>query len=89
MLDVEELRETWSTARSWRTCGRSAGSRADGEHRDPAARRRSAVPGSGKPADEDDAGAAAARNALHGRKFGGNVVKADFIDEAVFASRAF
>ena len=38
---------------------------------------------------EDEAGAAAARNALHGRKFGGNVVKADFIDEAVFASRAF
>ena len=34
-------------------------------------------------------GAAAARTALHGRKFGGNVVKADFIDEQVFASRAF
>lgn len=50
-----------------------------------------AVPGLGKVfvRYEDDAGAAAARNALHGRKFGGNVVKADFIDEAVFASRAF
>ena len=49
------------------------------------------VPGLGKVfvrfADLD--GAAAARTALHGRKFGGNVVKADFIDEQVFASRAF
>jgi len=51
----------------------------------------SAAPGLGKVfvRYEDEAGAAAARNALHGRKFGGNVVKADFIDEAVFASRAF
>ena len=50
-----------------------------------------AVPGLGKVfvCYEDQAGAASARNALHGRKFGGNVVKADFIDEAVFASRAF
>ena len=49
------------------------------------------VPGLGKVfvrfADLD--GAAAARTALHGRKFGGNVVKADFIHEQVFASRAF
>ena len=36
-------------------------------------------------ADEEVAGAEAARKALHGRKFGGQIVVADFVDEAAFA----
>ena len=91
MLDVEELRATW-TARSWRTlegrsAGSSGGSRASSS-RGPATQAAPPCRASGKVfvRYEDDTGAAAARNALHGRKFGGNVVECDFIDGAVFAS---
>ena len=38
---------------------------------------------------ETVAGATAARDALHGRKFGGKVVNADFIDVDAFERRAF
>ena len=37
----------------------------------------------------DVAGAAAARDALHGRKFGGKTVVADFLDPEAFAKRDF
>ena len=37
----------------------------------------------------DEAGATAARTALHGRKFGGRTVAADFIDVDAFERRAF
>ena len=49
------------------------------------------VPGLGKVFVQysDVAGATAARNALHGRKFGGQIVKADFMDEGAFTARAF
>lgn len=49
------------------------------------------VPGLGKAfvRYETVAGATAARDALHGRKFGGKVVNADFIDVDAFERRAF
>jgi splicing factor U2AF subunit len=37
----------------------------------------------------DVAGAVAARDALHGRKFGGKTVVADFLDPEAFAKRDF
>ena len=50
-----------------------------------------AVPGLGKVFVQyaDVAGATAARSALHGRKFGGQIVKADYLDEGAFIARAF
>jgi splicing factor U2AF subunit len=49
------------------------------------------VPGLGKVFVQyvDVAGALAARNALHGRKCGGQIVKADYLSEQDFASRNF
>ena len=49
------------------------------------------VPGLGKVFVQyvDVAGALAARNALHGRKFGGQIVKADYLSEQDFAARVF
>ena len=49
------------------------------------------VPGLGKAFVRYDsiAGATAARDALHGRKFGGKTVNADFIDVDAFERRVF
>ncbi len=91
MLDVEDLRDDVEygeiTEDMREECGKHGVVLEVRIPRPAAAGGDEIVPGLGKVfvQYEEVAGAEAARKALHGRKFGGQIVVADFVDEAAFA----
>lgn len=95
MLDVEELRDDTEYAEIMEDmreeCGKFGEVLSIVIPRPAAPGSAEHVPGLGKVFVQyaDIPGATAARDALHGRKFGGHVVKADYLDENAFISRAF
>jgi splicing factor U2AF subunit len=95
MLDVEELRDDTEYAEITEDmkeeCGKYGAVLSMVIPRPPAPGSVEHVPGLGKVFVQfaDVVGATAARSALHGRKFGGQIVKADYLAEGAFVAQAF